>query len=215
MRAFVAVDCSSAAPGVARAREPFVDRGGLRPTDPEQAHLTLRFLGDVEGALPGRPDRPEGTAREPSRPSAAVDASLGEYDVEGLSTLVGALESTLDASGVGPFDCSLGGYGVFPSLDDVSVVWLGVESGGEALARLAAACESAVTDLGFDPADHAFTPHVTLARMDHAVEKDHVRRVVTERHPEAGTVHVDAVHLVESTLTDDGPTYESVARLPL
>ncbi|MFD1513879.1 RNA 2',3'-cyclic phosphodiesterase [Halomarina rubra] len=185
MRAFVSVDCSAASEAIRRAQEPFRGLDGLRLTDPAQAHVTLQFLGDV-------PDE----------------------DAE-LDTLVTALDGAVASSGVDPFDCTLGGYGTFPGGDYIAVVWLGVEDGAAELTRLATAVERATTDLGFDPDDHAFTPHVTLARMDHAAEKERVQRAVAGTDTGTTALHVDAVQLTESTLTNEGARYESVATFSL
>jgi 2'-5' RNA ligase len=109
----------------------------------------------------------------------------------------------------------VGDFGVFPSPDYISVVWAGVREGGPELTRLHEAVERETTALGFDPADHAFTPHVTLARMDDARGKEAVQRVVREADPTVGGYDVTEVRLTESRLTDDGPVYETVARFPL
>jgi len=95
------------------------------------------------------------------------------------------------------------------------VVWLGVREGGERMTRLHEAIEDRTVAVGFDPEDHEFTPHVTLARMDHAGGKATVQRVLDERDPDGGSLDVKEVRLTESTLTPDGPEYETVERFPL
>jgi 2'-5' RNA ligase len=90
-----------------------------------------------------------------------------------------------------------------------------VREGGEPLTRLHEAVEERTVALGFDPEDHDFTPHVTLARMDHAGGKELVQRLVRERDPDAGRLRVEALRLTESTLTDDGPEYSTVESVPL
>jgi 2'-5' RNA ligase len=180
-RLFVSVDCSALADELRSLQDTFAEASGLRLTDPDQAHLTLKFLGDTA------PDRVPATVE-------AIEAAVAE-------------------SGVGPFEMTVGGLGVFPSPEYISVVWAGVRN-PDPLERLQAPLEDRLVALGFDPEDHEFTPHVTLARMDHAGGKDLVQAVVTGRDPTLGTVAVDAVELTESTLTD-GPTYTTVERIPL
>jgi 2'-5' RNA ligase len=150
----------------------------LRRTDPADAHLTLKFLGD---SAPG-------PARE-------------------------AVREAVRSAGVAPFEATLGGLGVFPSLDYVRVVWLGVGAGGAELTRLADAVEASTVAAGFDPRDHDFTPHVTLARMDDARGKERVRELVEETDPAPGSFRVEAVRLVESTGGE--PRYRTVERVPL
>jgi 2'-5' RNA ligase len=80
------------------------------------------------------------------------------------------------------------------------------------LTALYEAVERETTALGFEPESHEFTPHTTLARMDDARSKDAVQELAEEADPDVGTVHVDDVELTESTLTDDGLVYSTVAR---
>ena len=183
MRLFVSVDVDPLADGIATVQKPFAGAGGLRLTDPEQAHVTLKFLGDTsEDRLP------------------ALSAALGRAVTD---------------SGVTPFRATLGGLGVFPSLEYISVVWLGVRDGAEELATLYEHIEAETTALGCNPEDHEFTPHVTLARMDHAGEKNRVQRLVRGRDPTVGTLPVESVALTQSALTPDGPVYETVERVDL
>jgi len=104
---------------------------------------------------------------------------------------------------------------VFPRLDYISVVWLAVREGSEDLTRLHEAIEERTVGMGFDPEDHEFTPHVTLARMDHAGGKELVQDVVESEDPDVGQLRVEEVRLTESTLTEDGPEYETVESVPL
>ncbi|WP_254766386.1 RNA 2',3'-cyclic phosphodiesterase [Salinilacihabitans rarus] len=184
MRLFVSVDLpDELAEPVADLQEAFADASGLNVTDPEQAHVTLKFLGEV--------------------------------DEDRLPALCRELDAAVADAGVDPFTARYGGLGVFPSLDYISVLWLGVEAGGEELTRLHEAVEERTTAMGFEPESHEFTPHVTLARMEHAGGKDLVRRLVRERDPTVGETTVDEVRLTESTLTPDGPAYSTVERFPL
>jgi len=184
MRLFVSVDLPDDLAGeVERVQQPLADAAGLDRTDPEQAHVTLKFLGEVnKGQLP---------------------------------RVKNALRRAVTESGVGPFEADYEGLGVFPSLGYINVVWLGVGEGSEELTRLHEAIEREVTRLGFDAEDHDFTPHVTLARMNHAGGKELVQEVVENREPTVGTATVEEVRLTESVLTDDGPEYETVASFPL
>lgn len=183
-RLFVSVDLpDELGHDVAAVQERFADASGLNFTDPEQAHVTLKFLGDVDE------DRVGAVAD-------AVDEAVADADVE-------------------PFTARYEGLGVFPSMEYISVLWLGVAEGGDELTRLHEAIEKRTIAMGFDPEDHEFTPHVTLARMDHAGGKDLVQRGVREWTPTVGEATVEDVQLTESELTSDGPAYSTVERFPL
>lgn len=184
MRLFVSVDLpDELAEPVADLQAEFADASGLSFTNPEQVHVTLKFLGDV--------------------------------DASRVPDLERELANAVDDANVGPFTVRYGGLGVFPSLEYISVLWLDVEAGGDELTALHEAIEARTTAMGFDPESHDFTPHVTLARMEHAGGKSLVQERVRERDPTVGETTVEAIHLTESTLTADGPAYETVTRLPL
>jgi 2'-5' RNA ligase len=183
-RLFVSVDLpDDLADDVAAVQEAFRDASGLNFTDPGQAHVTVKFLGDT-------PPRKADPLCETLAEAAAV-------------------------ADVYPFEATYGGLGVFPSLDYISVVWLGVDEGAEEMVRLHEAVEERTTAMGFDEEDHEFTPHVTLARMDHAGGKELVQELVRERDPTVGTTRVEALRLTESELGPDGPEYSTVERFPL
>ncbi|SFR33068.1 RNA 2',3'-cyclic phosphodiesterase [Halogeometricum limi] len=186
MRLFLSIDLpDSLTDAVATAQERFAAAESLRFVDPAQTHVTLKFLGDT--------------------------------DEERIPAVEAAVEAAIDDTDVGPFDATIGGFGVFPSLDYISVVWAGVRDGAGAaeMTTLAEAIERETVGRDFDPERHEFTPHVTLARMDDARGKEAVRRVVREADPDVGTFRVAEVRLKESTLTNDGPRYETVRRFAL
>jgi 2'-5' RNA ligase len=142
-------------------------------------------------------------------------AFLGEVDDDRVDRVERAVERGVDAAGVDPFEATVGGFGVFPSLDYITVIWSGVRQGAGRLRRLHEDLVPELTPLGFEPDDHAFTPHVTLARMDDARGKETVQRVVREEDPLIGSFRVESVRLKRSELTADGPAYSTVARVPL
>ncbi|MEF8779230.1 MAG: RNA 2',3'-cyclic phosphodiesterase [Haloferacaceae archaeon] len=194
MRLFFAVDLPESLAGdVEAVQDQLRDAEGLRFTDPEQAHLTLKFLGDTD------PDR------------------LGELRSAAREAISAAQVDPDDGSGVPvePFEAEVGGLGVFPSLDYIHVVWAGFRAGGAELTALHEALEAETTALGFEPEEHDFTPHVTLARMQNARDKELVQEVVRERDPTVGRFRVEEVRLKESTLSVDGSEYTTVESFPL
>ena len=69
--------------------------------------------------------------------------------------------------------------------------------------------------LGVDLIPRLLTPHVTLARMDHAAARTVVQRAVRERDPDVGRLAVEELRLIESVPTADGPEYRTVERFGL
>lgn len=184
MRAFFAVDLpDELADGIEAIQNDLRGAAGLRFTEPDQAHVTLTFLGDV-------PD-------------------------DELDDVIAAGEAAVAAADTGHFTVTVGGLGVFPSLEYISVVWAGIEEGATELTNLHEELERRTTELGYDPENHEFTPHVTVARMDDARGKELVADLVRNRHPEVGRFEATELQLTESTLTDDGPVYDTVASFAL
>ena len=140
---------------------------------------------------------------------------LGAVERERVPALVATLEAAVEESGVGPFRAEFGGLGAFPSAEYIRVLWVGVREGSAEVTRLHEAVEARTVESGFDPADHEFTPHATIGRMDHAGGKETVQRALREADPTVGTLEVEDVRLTESTLTDDGPEYTTVERFGL
>lgn len=184
-RLFVSVDLDGLGDAMAAVQERFDGVSSLRLTDPEQAHVTLKFLGDTA------PDR--------------------------VADVVAALETAVADSGVEPFEVEIGGFGVFPSLSYISVVWVGVRDGqaGAELTALHDAIEDRTVAIGFESDDHAFTPHATIARMDHARGKETVQDIVENDDPDVGGLQVTEIRLKESERGPDGPIYRTVESVSL
>lgn len=140
---------------------------------------------------------------------------LGDVDADELPAVREAIAEAVAAADVGPFEATLAGLGVFPSTEYIRVLWLGVDEGGAEMTRLHEALEPKLVALGFDPEDHEFTPHVTLARMEHAGGKETVQEAVRTLDAAVGAMDVTEVRLTESELTDEGPRYSTVERFPL
>ena len=185
MRAFVSVDPEGLEGEIEALQGEFEDVDGLDFVAPESVHLTLFFLGEIDS--------------EGDRLEAVTDA----------------IEEGVSESGVSSFEAAFGGLGVFPSREYICVLWVGVREGSEKLTRLQERIEGRLTDLGFEPDDHDFTPHATIARMRHAGGKERLQRKLDELDATLGTGTVEAVHLTESTLTGDGPEYETVEQFSL
>lgn len=183
-RLFVSVDLpDSLTRPFRKVQSDFADLDGISPTNPRQAHVTLKFIGEVD-----------------------------EEDVDDVKD---HLETAVADTGIAPFEAAVGGLGVFPSFDYISVIWVGVPTGASRLETLHEAVETELVEEGFDPDEHDFTPHITLARMDHAGPKERVQELVESQDPDVGEFTVDTVRLKESVLSPGGPTYETIHEVPL
>ena len=177
--------------------------------------VDLDGMGDAIAEVQERFEEASGVrATDPEQTHVTLQF-LGDTEADRVDELVSELEAAVEESDIAPFEAEFGGLGVFPSPDYISVIWIGVRTGGRELSALQEAIEARTTAMGFEPDDHEFTPHATIARMDHAGGKELVQREVSEGDPDVGTLAVDEVRLTESVLGPDGPTYETVASIPL
>ncbi len=156
------------------------DLQGVRTVAPEGVHVTLKFLGNVDTGL------------VPSLSEAFT--AVGE--------------------GVAPFELALQGVGAFPDERAPRALWAGIAGNTEELAALAHRVDEACATLGFPRERRAFMPHLTIARLrDSATVNDRGRAaqaLAAIRANVGGRFTVDALHLIKSTLTPAGPTYQTL-----
>lgn len=184
MRVFASIDLPESFASDIEAVQSRIDSAsGIKLTDPTQAHITLKFFGDVSSEK-----------------------------ADDISSLI---SSAVSDAGTGSFDVSITRLGVFPSLDYISIVWLGVGDGANEITTLHEEIEKQAVNTGFDPEDNDFTPHVTIARMKHAGGKESVQDMVRDKSPDIGSFNVDTIQLKESTLTQDGPVYSTIESFEL
>ena len=145
--------------------------------DPESIHLTLKFLGNV-----------------------ALDT---------VPQIVEAMNRI--AQPVSPFSLQVGGAGAFPNWQRPQVIWVGIQGKTGTLAALHKELEAALSPLGFPPESRAFSPHLTLGRLRERVSPEDRRgfgqwaqSVKLQISP---SFEVDAIKLIKSQLTPNGPIY--------
>ena len=90
---------------------------------------------------------------------------IGEWPEGRLDEIRNALHGVKQTE---PVRISVGGVGWFPDLNRPHVFWAGVD-GGEPLSNLAKTTEQAVATLGVPLEPRVYSPHLTLARVRHAV----------------------------------------------
>jgi 2'-5' RNA ligase len=157
---------------------------------------------------------------------------LGDVPEEDVGEIVGHVESSLGAAGLGAPRAQLGGLGLFAGPERPSVVFAQVLAAGtsqpdgrpseaEELIRLQAALEGWHEELGILREQRAFHPHLTLARIknpppDREGSRTRGLRELLEKYgprrygPAFG---IEELILFESRLGPQGARYEPLARL--
>jgi 2'-5' RNA ligase len=131
---------------------------------------------------------------------------LGELPPAQVARAVVATRAA--AGSVAPFSLTIGGLGAFPSFERPQVVWVGVTAGADALEALARALDAALAHERFPAEDRPFRPHLTLGRArDDRRWGDVVRALQRYRDVVLGEERVEAVTVMESRLTPEGPVY--------
>jgi 2'-5' RNA ligase len=148
---------------------------------------------------------------------------LGEQREES----VGAIKRAVAAVNGEPFEIGFRGFGFFPTLKSARVFWVGIAAGPQ-LAVLASAVDRATSALGIPPEDHAYNPHLTLARGGRSAapgERKNDRpnrsfqklqeKLAAMPTPEFGTMTAREFFLYQSQLVRGGARYTKLERIEL
>lgn len=123
------------------------------------------------------------------------------------------------ASGIPPFSLEIKDLGVFPGLNHVRVVWVGVEGETDKLLQLQKHLQTNLDILGFPPEERDFTPHLTLARVrdnSSPAERQELGQLVTAtKVPSIGRFTAKSVSLMRSQLARTGAVYTQIASVEL
>lgn len=140
-----------------------------RRTKPENWHITVRFLGQIDEVVRDR------IAMEIDE---GLDASDGKVHVTGL--------------------------GAFPRASKATVMYAAVDDPAGILDVINAQCEQACRDVGLEPEERPFVPHLTLARI--RPQRD-VRRLIDTFSDFSVRMSVDSVALMHGEQGSDGLRY--------
>ena len=123
------------------------------------------------------------------------------------------IENALRSVREKPVALSLKQVGVFPNPRFPRVLWVGIEAGPE-LEQLAVAVDQQLGSVGFEREKRAFSPHVTLARVNER-PRGNLGSLLMEAQPSFGTMTANEFHLYESKLSPQGSRYTKLASFKL
>lgn len=148
--------------------------------------------------------------REQMHVTLLFGGELGPDEVDALTDIVDDLE-------LPPIALSLDGFGVFPPKGLPRVVWAGLVGDTEAIRRLQVELTDRAEPLGIQREKRAFTPHVTLGRVQGKFGLltmiDEMKKLGDGLNPKPFSP--PSVTLYESTLTPKGPIYDVILRREL
>ncbi len=127
-------------------------------------------------------------------------------------SLVDKIGGELRTLGFAPFEVSIRGVGVFPNIKRINVIWAGIEEGTLSLVDVHGRVEAQLRKLSISPDGRGFSPHITIARVRSARNKDRLgETVLAAQNKMFGSFTVDSVKLKKSILTPKGPIYTTLA----
>jgi 2'-5' RNA ligase len=179
IRSFVAIECNDVniVSNVSRVQRSLSSaKADVKFVEPENIHLTLKFLGDVQEELIDN----------------VIDV-VKEVSFE-------------------PFNFTIEGVGVFPSLRRPQTIWAGITNGLTDLSQVFNLVEDGLSKLGFEKERRRFNPHLTLGRVRSGRNRDKLVEALKAHADEKfGEVRVDKITLKKSVLTPKGPIYTNLA----
>ena len=149
--------------------------------EPENIHITLKFLGDTEEEL-----------------------------IPEINDIL-----TESVKGIEPFKLTFKGAGVFPNLNYIKVLWVGIEDPGP-LPEIGRKLDSGLKIYGFKPEKRGFTPHITLGRVKSQKGKEKLRKLIMNNvDRNFGGLEVNKLFLKKSIINKTGPTYFNIGEVSL
>jgi RNA 2',3'-cyclic 3'-phosphodiesterase len=110
-----------------------------------------------------------------------------------------------------PFAIQIKGIGVFPNLNYPRVVWAAMTNSTEQLKGIFSQLEPQIKALGFAADQYGFSPHLTIARVRSAKNKQNLAEFITKKTDyEFGTIRAECLRLKQSQLSPKGPTYSTL-----
>ncbi len=122
------------------------------------------------------------------------------------------------ATGGRTFEMKLDKLSGFPNPGFPKVIWYGSSSPPSEIFALQDDLEGRMADLGFEPEDREYVPHVTLGRTkdDDSKKVEQLGSYLKNRDFSSNwDVKIDQLTLMESRLKSSGPVYEPLFRLDL
>ncbi|MEJ2744276.1 MAG: RNA 2',3'-cyclic phosphodiesterase [bacterium] len=134
---------------------------------------------------------------------------LGYVEEDRIPKIVECMNSA--SRGCNPFRMRLSSIGAFPNTRNPRTIWMGIREESGALKKIAAELERLLSQIGIEPEERPFSPHLTLGRVKERGDGNVFDGVLSVfKDQEAGEVRVDRISLMRSDLTPQGPIYSEL-----
>jgi len=205
MRCFIAIDIGEdvrvALAALQKELSGQVDirKGDVKWVEPENIHLTLKFLGEIKD-------------EQSAAPSAGAEA--GETSPKGGSAEVCDIAKEVAGRHKG-FDIDVEKVGSFGGRS-AKVVWVGAAKGTDELLALQKDLDDQLEQAGYPKEDREFSAHLTLCRVRNpkaGLKLAEAAKVYGDYR--VGSISADSLCVYQSQLTPQGPIYTLLASFKL
>jgi 2'-5' RNA ligase len=138
---------------------------------------------------------------------------LGNTDEEHIEKIGKIMKDSLE--GLESFEIELKGAGVFPNMNYMKVMWIGIEP-VEILGSIAKKIDDPLSKLGFEREKRKFSVHLTIARIRSAKNKEKLKQILHKyQDVDFGKINVESIKLKKSDLTPKGPIYTTLKNVEI
>jgi RNA 2',3'-cyclic 3'-phosphodiesterase len=139
---------------------------------------------------------------------------FGNIEEVKIDSIINAIEGPVHKTPT--FSLLVRGMGAFPHIKNPRVIWVGLVDPKGVLASFQKEVELRLSEIGFEPEDRAFQPHLTLGRVNSNRERNELVGTMEKHLGEAfGELMVERVILFKSELRPSGPMYTSLREVKL
>lgn len=132
---------------------------------------------------------------------------IGEISEKKVDPIIDAVGDVL--AGRAGFEGHIAGCGGFPNLKRPRVLWVGL-NGADPAVDIAKKLNHKLIPIGVKSEKKPLSPHLTLGRIRKPTDLSELTAYMENLNFDAGSVILDKVALVKSTLTPGGPIYENI-----
>lgn len=138
---------------------------------------------------------------------------LGDTDEEKVDQIKDSIYDSI--KDVKPFNIKLKNLGVFPNINYIKVLWIGIEH-GEQLSVIAKNIDERLNKIGFKKEKRSFSPHLTIGRIKNAKNKEKLIEIIDKYQGfEFKEEKIQKIFLKKSQLTPQGPIYTDLKAIKI
>jgi 2'-5' RNA ligase len=139
---------------------------------------------------------------------------FGNIDESRIDPIVKSIQGPTQITST--FLLTVRGMGAFPHFKNPRVIWMGLVDGKEALIAFQKELEKELEEIGFQPEERPFQPHLTLGRVKSSRGRDELAgRMEKYREEVFGEFQVESLILFRSDLKPSGPIYTPLREVRL